>query len=109
MILQFVIVQPVLAIITFILEFLDLYDEGKFRADRGYVYLTAINNISITVTFGLLYNFEQISMYFLVLFYEATKDMLVIKFVLSLNSSQQPYRPIAKFLCIKSVIFFAFW
>jgi len=62
------------------------YDDGSFRPDRAYLYLTILDNISITV-----------SMYYLVLFYQATKEELA------------PFTPIPKFLCIKSIIFFSFW
>jgi len=75
-----------LATITFFLELTHYYDNGSFRWDRGYVYITVVANISVTI-----------SMYFLVLFYECTSDVL------------KPYKPLAKFFCIKSVIFFSFW
>jgi magnesium-transporting ATPase (P-type) len=86
MILQFVICKPVLAIATFILELTETYDEGNLSPSRGYLYISILYNISITI-----------SLYFLVLFYEATKGILA------------PFKPISKFLCIKAVIFFSFW
>eukprot|EP01118_Nematostelium_gracile_P014442 TRINITY_DN562_c0_g1_i1.p1 TRINITY_DN562_c0_g1~~TRINITY_DN562_c0_g1_i1.p1 ORF type:complete len:458 (+),score=83.64 TRINITY_DN562_c0_g1_i1:54-1427(+) len=86
MILQFVVVKPILAIVTFILELTHKYEEGNFSPVYGYLWITILYNASITI-----------SLYFLVLFYEATKDILA------------DFKPISKFLCIKAVIFFSFW
>jgi len=86
MILQFVVCKPVLAIITFILQLTNTYDEGNLSPTSGYLWISIMYNTSITI-----------SLYFLVLFYEATKDIL------------SPFKPISKFLCIKAVIFFSFW
>lgn len=85
-ILQFVIVKPILAVLAFILGMTGKYDEGSFRADRGYVYLIIVDNISITL-----------AMYFLILFYLGTAEEL------------KPFHPIPKFLCIKAIVFFIFW
>jgi len=79
-------VKPILSGLTFILSMSDTYDEGDFTPTRGYLYITVFDNISITI-----------SLYFLVLFYHATKDILA------------PYKPVSKFLSIKSIIFFSFW
>jgi len=86
LILQFVVVKPFLAGITFILEITETYEEGNLSPKHGYLYITILYNLSITIC-----------LYFLVLFYEATKGILA------------PYKPISKFLCIKAVIFFSFW
>lgn len=86
MILQYVYVKIVITIATFILELLHVYDEGNFAPNRGYLWITIIYNISIFI-----------SLYFLVLFYEGSKEILA------------EFSPLAKFLCIKAVIFFAFW
>ena len=88
MILQFVYVKIAIAITTFILALppINLYHEGNFSPSYGYLYITIIYNISIFI-----------SLYFLVLFYEATKEIL------------EPFQPLNKFLCIKAIIFFAFW
>jgi hypothetical protein len=55
-------------------------------AEKGYLYITIIYNVSITL-----------ALYALFLFYFATKDLLT------------PYDPILKFAIIKSVIFLSFW
>ena len=52
----------------------------------GYLYITIIYNVSITLT-----------LYALFLFYFATRDLLT------------PYDPVLKFAIIKSVIFLSFW
>eukprot|EP00112_Aurelia_sp_Birch-Aquarium-sp1_P020079 Seg509.3 transcript_id=Seg509.3/GoldUCD/mRNA.D3Y31 product="Transmembrane protein 184B" protein_id=Seg509.3/GoldUCD/D3Y31 len=56
------------------------------RADRGYLYITVIYNVSYTV-----------ALYGLFLFYSATKDLL------------SPYYPVMKFLTVKFVVFLSFW
>eukprot|EP01090_Pellita_catalonica_P010804 TRINITY_DN22249_c0_g1_i1.p1 TRINITY_DN22249_c0_g1~~TRINITY_DN22249_c0_g1_i1.p1 ORF type:complete len:399 (-),score=58.04 TRINITY_DN22249_c0_g1_i1:57-1199(-) len=87
-ILQFVIIKPLLAIAGVIMEFgFDVYADGEIsKYNRGYLYVTIIDNASITI-----------AMYFLVLFYTVTKEEL------------KPFKPVAKFLCIKAVILFSFW
>jgi len=85
-ILQFTLIKPLIACISIVLEIFNHYGEGNFSPQYGYVYLVAIDNISITL-----------SMYFLVLFYQAMKEELA------------PFKPVPKFLCIKAIIFFSFW
>ena len=58
----------------------------NFSAQSGYLYVTIIYNVSITL-----------ALYALFLFYFATKDLLT------------PYEPVLKFAIIKSVIFLSFW
>ena len=52
----------------------------------GYLYVTIIYNISVSL-----------SLYALFLFYFATRELL------------SPYRPMLKFFMVKSVIFLSFW
>lgn len=52
----------------------------------GYLYITIIYNISVSL-----------SLYALFLFYFSTRELL------------SPYRPMLKFLMVKSVIFLSFW
>jgi len=84
--LQFCFTKPIMAIITLVLQPLGYYSEGNFRADRGYLYITVIYNISYTV-----------ALYGLLLFYSATKELL------------SPYYPVLKFLTVKFVVFLSFW
>lgn len=52
----------------------------------GYLYVTAIYNLSVSL-----------ALYGLFLFYFATRDLLI------------PFEPVLKFCTIKSVIFLSFW
>jgi hypothetical protein len=40
-----------MAAAAILLDELELYDEGHFRMDRGYLYVTIINNLSVTISF----------------------------------------------------------
>lgn len=84
--LQFCFTKPIVAIITLILQPLGYYSEGNFRADRGYLYITVIYNISYTI-----------ALYGLLLFYSATRELL------------NPYYPVLKFLTVKFIVFLSFW
>lgn len=86
-ILQFVLIKPLGTITAIVLaKYFDCYENGNFSPHNGYVYVTTITNFSITL-----------SMYWLIMFYQATKDALV------------PFDPVPKFLCIKGVLFFSYW
>lgn len=84
--LQFCLVKPIMAASTIILELFDCYNDGDFSVNSGYLYITIVYNISYTM-----------ALYALLLFYQATKDIL------------KPYDPVLKFLTVKSVIFISFW
>ncbi|KAG7164003.1 Transmembrane protein 184B-like 1, partial [Homarus americanus] len=84
--LQFCLVKPVMAFITIILQFSLKYQDGDWSPEGGYLYITIIYNISVSL-----------ALYSLFLFYFATRDLL------------QPYEPVLKFFTIKSVIFLSFW
>jgi Organic solute transporter Ostalpha len=85
-VLQFVLIKPFTAIVAIIFERQGIYHEGHFEFSSGYLYLSAVNNVSISL-----------SLYCLVLFYMATEERL------------KPFSPFAKFLCIKAILFFSFW
>jgi len=85
-VLQYVILKPLTAIIALIMDKYGIYVEGSFGLNTGYLYLAIINNISNTI-----------ALYGLVYFYVGTQEWLA------------PFKPLAKFLCIKSVLFFSFW
>eukprot|EP00800_Vazella_pourtalesii_P008708 TRINITY_DN2250_c1_g1_i1.p1 TRINITY_DN2250_c1_g1~~TRINITY_DN2250_c1_g1_i1.p1 ORF type:complete len:396 (+),score=60.73 TRINITY_DN2250_c1_g1_i1:92-1279(+) len=84
--LQFCVVKPVMAVITIILELTGTYKEGEWSLVAGYTYITIIYNISVTI-----------ALYGLVMFYSATRHLL------------RRYKPVLKFLAIKSVVFLSFW
>ena len=68
------------------LQCLNVTNDLLPSAQSGYLYVTIIYNMSITL-----------ALYALFLFYFATKDLLT------------PYDPVLKFAIIKSVIFLSFW
>lgn len=84
--LQFCAVKPLMSVIILILQPLGKYSDGDWRPDSGYLYITIIYNISVTL-----------ALYGLVLFYFATHELL------------SPYEPVWKFCTVKSVIFLSFW
>ncbi|KAK7051973.1 DUF300-domain-containing protein [Favolaschia claudopus] len=85
-ILQYVQVKPVLAVAIMILKALGKYNEGNFRSDSGYLYISIIYNTSICL-----------SLYCLAVFWMCVNDDL------------KPFRPVPKFLCVKGILFFSFW
>ncbi|KHN83304.1 Transmembrane protein [Toxocara canis] len=84
--LQFCIIKPIMAALTVMLMIVGKYEDGNWSGDQGYLYITIVYNISISL-----------ALYGLFLFYTATRDLL------------SPYRPVLKFLTVKSVIFLSFW
>ncbi|KAK2714035.1 transmembrane protein 184B-like isoform X2 [Artemia franciscana] len=84
--LQFCAVKPVMAFVIIILNSQGLYADGDWSVHSGYLYVTIIYNISITL-----------ALYALFLFYFATKEML------------SPFEPVLKFATIKALIFLSFW
>ena len=80
-------IKPFAALVAFVLHhYFDLYDQGNFSPRNGYVYICIAVN-----------TFVSFSLYWLVMFYMATKDAMA------------RYDPVLKFLCIKGVLFFSFW
>ncbi|XP_013111133.1 transmembrane protein 184B isoform X1 [Stomoxys calcitrans] len=84
--LQFCLVKPLVAFIIIFLQVFGHYHDGDWSADGGYIYITVIYNISVSL-----------ALYGLYLFYFATRDLLT------------PFEPVLKFCTIKSVIFLSFW
>ena len=84
--LQFCFVKPVMSAVILVLQTFDRYKDGDFSITGGYLYITLIYNVSVSV-----------ALYGLFLFYGATKPILA------------KYEPVLKFLTIKSVIFLTFW
>ncbi|KAJ8384134.1 hypothetical protein AAFF_G00208360 [Aldrovandia affinis] len=84
--LQFCVVKPLMAMVTVILQAFGKYKDGDFNVAGGYLYVTIVYNISVSL-----------SLYALFLFYFATRALLV------------PYSPVLKFFMVKSVIFLSFW
>eukprot|EP01038_Epipyxis_sp_PR26KG_P015502 gene15502-20921_t len=84
--LQYCVIRPLTTIAATILEILGLYHENDLHLRYGYIYILIILNISVLYAFIVLATF-----------YSALKVKL------------RPFEPVGKFLCIKFVIFFAFW
>ncbi|XP_075520610.1 uncharacterized protein LOC142553936 [Primulina tabacum] len=84
--LQFVILKPILVIVTLILYAKGNYEDGNFNPGQSYLYLTIIYTISYSV-----------ALYALAVFYVACRDLL------------QPFNPVPKFIIIKSVVFLTYW
>ena len=85
-VLQYVVLRIVCAIATFVLQFFSLYCDGTFSYSCGYPYIAFVINAS-----------QLWALYCLVLFYVAIEtDLATI-------------RPLAKFMCVKFVVFMVFW
>ncbi|XP_025208496.1 transmembrane protein 184B isoform X1 [Melanaphis sacchari] len=84
--LQFCLVKPAMAFVIIFLQYIGHYHDGDWSMNGGYLYVTAIYNMSVSL-----------ALYGLFLFYFATRDLLI------------PFEPVLKFCTIKSVIFLSFW
>lgn len=84
--LQFCAVKPIVSLITIVLEANDQFHENNLHPKYGYLYVTIIYNISVTL-----------ALYALVLFYLATREIL------------KPHDPVLKFFMVKAIIFASFW
>ncbi|XP_074335521.1 uncharacterized protein LOC141672760 isoform X1 [Apium graveolens] len=84
--LHFVILKPILVVVTIILYEKGKYHDGNFSARQSYLYLTIIYTFSYSTALYALY-----------LFYVACRDLL------------QPFNPVPKFIIIKSVVFLTYW
>ncbi len=67
-------------------DLLGVYHEYDLSGRYGYLYVLVILNISVAYAFVVLATFYS-----------------------TLKSKLKPFEPVGKFLCIKFVIFFAFW
>ena len=85
-VVQYVVLRPVIGILIVALRLLGVYDEGYIAWNSGYMWVSIFYNSSICI-----------ALYFLVLFYMQAKLDL------------EPYRPLPKFICVKSLVFFTFW
>lgn len=85
-ILQYTVFHLLTTFIAFVCGQLGIYEEGKLSPKNAFVYLFVVNNMS-----------QFVAMYCLVLFYKAMRREL------------DPMSPLAKFLCIKAVVFFSFF
>ena len=85
-VLQYVLMKNLMAALIFILQIFNVYEEGRFRFDRGYIYICLVSNVS-----------QLWALYCLVKFYYAAREELA------------PWAPFGKFMCVKVVVFFTWW
>lgn len=83
---QYVVVKPLLSIVAAILYAVGLYVPGAFGVKSAYMWIALIMNLSVCV-----------ALFYLVVFYSLTHHVI------------KQHRPLAKFLAIKTVLFFIFW
>eukprot|EP00301_Raphidiophrys_heterophryoidea_P023518 c7377_g1_i2.p1 GENE.c7377_g1_i2~~c7377_g1_i2.p1 ORF type:complete len:545 (-),score=134.35 c7377_g1_i2:206-1801(-) len=83
---QYVVWRITASLLALGLESADAYGEGEFVFSKGYLYITIIFNMS-----------QCWALYCLVMVYEALEQEL------------RPMKPLAKFVCVKSVVFFSWW
>ncbi|CAH8548458.1 unnamed protein product [Schistosoma mattheei] len=84
--LQYTVIRPLTTAVALICEMVGVYGEGDFNFRHAFLYLTIINNVS-----------QIWALYCLVMFYRCTRLEL------------SPMKPVAKFLCVKFVVFMSFW
>lgn len=84
--LQFVLLKPLLAILTVVLYATGNYTEGDWSGDSSFLWITIVYNITYSL-----------ALYALLLFYMGTHELLA------------PFKPLLKFILVKSVIFLTFW
>ena len=84
--LQFVFLKPILASLTLLLTWAGVYGDQEIKANKAYPYIAFVYNLSYSL-----------ALYSLLLFYLGAHDLL------------KPYKPLLKFVLVKSVIFLTFW
>lgn len=85
-ILQYTWVKPILAVVTIIMKASGKFKEGYSSVDTGYLWISIIYNVSITI-----------SLYALAMFW------------VCMLADLKPFRPMPKFLSIKGIIFASYW
>lgn len=85
-VLQYVFITPPLAFVAAGLNWIGHYGDGEIDWTKGFPYVALIQNFS-----------QLVSLYCLVWFYMVSAKELT------------PFKPVAKFLVVKSVVFFTFW
>jgi hypothetical protein len=83
---QYVLIKPITAFLAFATWVFGYYDEGSLSPFGSYLYISIVNNISVSI-----------ALYALVLFYVALKRPL------------QPFNPGLKFFSVKMIVFFSYW
>ncbi len=84
---QYVFIKPILSFLAVLLHMKSYYHTGHFVISDGYLWITVICNISMSI-----------SLYMLVIFYLFIVDVI-----------EKNHEPLYKFMSIKVLIFFIFW
>lgn len=85
-VLNYVVVRPALTLLALALQPFGAYSEGDLSPTKGYLYIS------------IIFNFSQMwAIYCLVMLYYAVREDLA------------PIKPVAKFLCVKLIVFFTWW
>ncbi|KIJ51346.1 hypothetical protein M422DRAFT_776620 [Sphaerobolus stellatus SS14] len=85
-VLQYSVIRPLTTLAAVFLDFIGLYCESSWSPKWGYVYITIIVSVSVSI-----------AMYCLIQFYMAIAEQLA------------PHRPLLKLISIKAVVFLTFW
>ncbi|KAI9032187.1 organic solute transporter Ostalpha-domain-containing protein [Hyaloraphidium curvatum] len=86
LIFQFVVLKPVLTLVIFAMQLAGAYTEGRIALDSSYMWISLFYNLSVSA-----------ALWGLVVLLLAVKDELA------------PYHPVAKFFCVKAIVFFSWW
>ena len=80
------LIKPITSVLAIVLDKYGVYCDGTYDLHCGFPWLAFINNISVSF-----------SLYFLVLFYQATEERLA------------PFNPFYKFMTVQAIISISFW
>ena len=84
--LQFCAIKPLMSVVILVLHGFGMYEPRVLSTNTVYLYVTIIDNISVSL-----------ALYGLFLFYFAARDIL------------RPFDPVWKFFTVKSIIFLSYW
>nr|GAT46121.1 predicted protein [Mycena chlorophos] len=85
-VLQYCVIRPLTTLVAVTMNYMGYYCDGSFNPEYGYVYLTVIVSVSVSV-----------AMYCLIQLYLPIAEYLA------------PQKPILKLFAIKAVVFLTFW
>ncbi|KAE8540818.1 hypothetical protein D1P53_003182 [Cryptococcus gattii VGV] len=89
-VLQYVQVKPLLVLVVIALKATGTYQEGRFATDSGYTYVSIAYNASICLS----------------LYYVLGRRKQRLE---TLQTNSIKFASVAKFLCVKGILFFSFW
>jgi hypothetical protein len=121
--LQFALLKPLCAAAQLVLQGADMYAEGEYlRFDRGFVYIALVYNTSISLAIYALVcpvlAYYCASCYSSLLCGLPCDDVVVtfnvssraqVLFYIAMRDKLTPFRPVLKYVAVKSVIFLSYW